>query len=191
MLVVLLIVEVVLAVVYAIFSLGPRRGVFAALAADPAGVGRAEATASDRTNLVLFTALGLCTVAAVALGAWWASRAARASRSGPVRWGPAWWVVTIVAAVLIAAALVLHAGGDTGRIATGYVLLGLGCVLVAGSAAWALRVVRRNSRHSTSHPGGTGGTGAVGAAGGNEQVGSGSERGRTGPDSEGPGHLVR
>ena len=123
-LVVLLAVEVVLAVVYAVFALGPRRGVFAALAADPAGVDRAEATASDRTNLVLFTALGLCTVAAVALGAWWAGRV---NRSRPLRWGPPWWIVTIVAAALIVAALVLHAGQDTGRIATGYVLLGVGC----------------------------------------------------------------
>ncbi|MET9019458.1 hypothetical protein ABZV93_05720 [Actinopolymorpha sp. NPDC004070] len=173
---VVLLVEVVLAVVYAVFAFGPRRGVFAALAVDPAGVDRAEATASDRTNLVLFTALGLCTVAAVVLGAWWANR------SRPVRWGPAWWIVTIAAALAIAAALVLHAGQDTGRIATGYVLLGIGCLLLAASAAWALRVVRRHGRRSADHGDVTGATG---------QVGSGAGRSQAGPDSEGPGHLVR
>ncbi|MGW0231346.1 hypothetical protein ACWDWO_23820 [Actinopolymorpha singaporensis] len=182
-LVVLLAIEVVLAVVYAVFSLGPRRGVFAALAADPAGVDSAEAAASDRTNLALFTALGLCTLVAVVLGVWWASLAGRASRSRPVRWGPAWWIVTVAAAVVIAAALVLHAGEDTGRIATGYVLLGLGCMLLAGSAAWALLVVRRH--------GGRQGAVDSDAAGATGQAGSGAERSQAGPDSEGPGHLVR
>ncbi|GAA2757495.1 hypothetical protein [Actinopolymorpha rutila] len=189
-LVVLLAVEIVLAVVYAVFSLGPRRGVFAALAADPAGVDRAEAVASDGANLVLFTALGFCTLAAAVLGGWWASRAGRASRSRPVRWGPAWWIVTVAAAVVIAAALVLHAGQDTGRIATGYVLLGLGCVLLAGSAAWALVVVRRHGRRTAAGGDATGSdvTGATSATG---RAGSGAERSQAGPDSEGPGHLVR
>ncbi len=176
---VVLAVEVVLAVVYAIFSLGPRRGVFSSLAADPAGVSGAEATASDSTNLLLFAALGLCTLVALVLGARWASRV---RRSRPVRWGPAWWIVTLAAAVLIAAALVLHAGQDTGRIATGYVLLGLGCLLLAGSAAWALRVVRRLGRRDAADGP------AVGAGG---EVGSAAERSQAGPDSEGPGHLVR
>jgi hypothetical protein len=176
--VVVLAVEVVLAVVYAIFSLGPRRGVFAALATDPAGVGRADATASDRWNLLLFAAVGLCTLVALVLGGWWASRV---RRSRPVRWGPAWWIVTVAAAVLVAVALVMHAGGDTGRIATGYVFLGVGCLLLAGSAAWALLVVRRHRRLDAADS-------AAGAVG---RAGSAAEHSQAGPDSEGPGHLVR
>ena len=143
-------IEAVLAAVYAIFALGPRRGVFAALASDPEGVTRADATGSNTVNIVLFLAAGLGALAAIGLMIAWYVRVRRTNPAAPATLGLPWRIVTVVGFVAVVVALVLHMSSDPGQIAVGYVVLGLGALLIAVAAAWALPSVRRAGRDAAA-----------------------------------------
>ena len=153
-LVAVLTLETVLALAYAVFALGPRRGIFADLGSHPAVVTRDAATGSDTVNLVLFVAFGLCTILAIVLGVGWAMGVRRARPERPRPFGLAWWLETVAGVIVVLVALGLHTSGEPGRIALGYVVLGIGTLLMAGSAAWALLSVRR-ATPTPDVPGGT------------------------------------
>lgn len=142
-LVMVLALETVLALAYAVFALGPRRGIFADLGSHPAVVTREAATGSDTANLVLFVAFGLCTILAIVLGVGWAMGLRRARPERPRAMGLPWWLETAAGVIVVLVALGLHTSGEPARIALGYVVLGIGALLIAGSAVWALVRVRR------------------------------------------------
>jgi hypothetical protein len=147
-LVVALPVEAVLAAVYAIFALAPRRGVFAQLAADPAEVTPDAATQSDTINLVLFLLAGIGVLIAIGLMVAWLLRARGTTDAAPVSFSPAWWIVTALGFAAVVVALALHANSDPGTIAVGYVFMGAGALLIAIASVWAVPYVRKAGRRA-------------------------------------------
>ncbi|MEQ7126914.1 hypothetical protein ABN034_20555 [Actinopolymorpha sp. B11F2] len=141
-------VEAVLAAVYGIFALAPRRGVFAQLADDPAEVTRDAATQSDSINLVLFLLAGIGALVVIGLMVAWLLRSRRTTEAPSASFSPAWWVVTALGFAAVVVALALHANSDPGPIAVGYVFMGIGALLIAGASAWAMPVVRKAGRQA-------------------------------------------
>ena len=142
-----LVLQAILAVVYGVFALGPRRGIFADLADAPEEVTREAATRSDTLNLVLFVAAAVVTVAAAVLtGVVLVKlRAVDGTFSLP------WWLLTGAGFAAIAVALGLHVSTDPGQIVVGYVVLGGGALLVAVSAIWAAARIRVTTNTDDRH----------------------------------------
>jgi hypothetical protein len=147
-LVVVLAVSGVCVGLYGLFALFPRRGIFAELANDPTQVSHNSAAASDVINIVLFVAAGVTVVAAVVLMALWALRVRRIARRGSAGLNLVWRLVTGVGFALVLVALILHMSTSPGRIALGYLLLGLGALLLSIAALWAVSGVRRAGREA-------------------------------------------
>lgn len=140
----------VLAALYGLFALFPRRGIFAELGHNPAQVSHNAAAVSDTLNIVLFIAAAVSAVAAVVLMVWWAVRARRVAKRGSAGLNLAWRTVTGAGFALVLVALILHMGTSPSRIALGYLLLGLGALVIATAALWAVGGVRRAGRE-TAH----------------------------------------
>ncbi|REF36561.1 hypothetical protein [Thermasporomyces composti] len=138
--------EAVVAVVYGVFALGPRRGIFADLAAAPDEVTREAATRSDDLNLVLFLVAAVVTVAAAVLTGVLLVKLRQVGGGFALPW----WLLTGAAFAAIAVALGLHVSTDPGQIVVGYVILGGGALLVAVSAIWAAVQVRQTTRESVT-----------------------------------------
>ena len=150
LLVVLLAVEAVLATVYGIFAVAPRRGVFAALASNPSSVTRAAAEQSDAVNLVLFLCAGIGALATIVLVALWRAGVRRTQPPVPVGLPTAWWVLAVAGLAAVVVALVLHVSSSPGQIAVGYVIMGIGALAVAVAAAWAIPLVRHTGREAVA-----------------------------------------
>ncbi|MGH3486772.1 MAG: hypothetical protein ACRDP8_02475 [Actinopolymorphaceae bacterium] len=140
--------EALLAAVYGIFALAPRRGIFAQLAAEPAEVTSGAATQSDTINLILFLLAGVGALLTIGLMVAWLVRSRRTTDGPSPSFGPAWWVVTALGVAAVIVALALHANSDPGPIAVGYVFLGAGALLIAAAASWAVPVVRKAGRQA-------------------------------------------
>jgi hypothetical protein len=138
----------ILAALYGLFALFPRRAIFAELGSNPRQVSHNAAAVSDTVNMVLFIAAGAAVVAAIVLMACWALRVRRIAPPGSAGLRLAWWLVTAVGFALVLVALILHMGSSPGRIALGYLILGLGALLVATGALWAVGGVRRAGREA-------------------------------------------
>lgn len=142
----LLATQALFALVYAGFAVLDRRGIFSALAADPTQVARSAAETSDTVNLVLFVLAGVLTAASgVALGVWFV-RLAPEDREVAGFLGLGWMGALGVGLAAVVVALLMHLGSDAGQIATGYVVLGLGALVVAATMAWAALVVFRTAQ---------------------------------------------
>ncbi|HEY8456258.1 MAG TPA: hypothetical protein VIL34_11725 [Actinopolymorphaceae bacterium] len=147
----LLPLEAVCAVVYGVFALGPRRGIFAELAADPVAVTREAAARSDMVNTILFLIAGVVTLIAFGLLLWWQIWSRRALAGSPSLvglFGVPWCVTAVCAFLAVAVALALHAGTAPDQIAVGYVSLGVGALLLGIVSGWAFPVVRRSGREA-------------------------------------------
>lgn len=135
--------------VYGVFALGPRRAIFADLATEPASVTRDAASRSDNLNLVLFLLAVLATVAAAVLTGIVLSKLRRVE-SARVAVGLPWWLLTGAAFAAVAVALGLHVSTDPDQIVVGYIILGIGALLVAVSAIWAAVRIRGSTRDNTT-----------------------------------------
>jgi len=128
---------IVMAVVYAIFQVVWRRGVFAAIATSPFDVAPYTAQRSDDLNLVLLVVTIVLVVLSCAGALWWIrkTRLRHAFRS-PV-------IVVGVGVLLTVVAAVLCQVGSTMTIAYAYVVGGIGCsVIAAGLGIVLARAVR-------------------------------------------------
>jgi len=119
----------VVALMYAIYQIVWRRGIFATIAADPIGVGDFTARRSDNLNIVLLVLTIALIVVACGGAAWWIL-ANKLTRSVL---GALWFVaggtfVTVVAAVMCQSV-------SSSVIAAAYVAGGIGCFAIAGGLA--------------------------------------------------------
>jgi hypothetical protein len=145
-LLVVLPIEAALTAAYGIFALAPRRQIFADLAARPTDVTHDAAAQSDTINLVLFLAAGVATLVTCGLMVAWTLQVRHVATVPPATSGLPWRLVTAAGFVLVIVALGLHLDTDPGQIATGYILLGIGALVVAAAAVWAWPSVRRSGR---------------------------------------------
>jgi len=133
--------------VYGIYALTERRALFDKLADDPSSVSVAAATASDTVNLVLFLTGGVLVIGAAVLLGLWVTRYFQSQPQARLPFGMPWWVMTGVAALLIVVALFLHSGTDLQQIVIGYILLGIGSLLLALLSIGAIFGIRAAARH--------------------------------------------
>jgi hypothetical protein len=138
----------VLAALYGLFAVMPRRGIFAELDTMPANVTRSAASVSDTINLVLFIAAGAALVAAAVLLVTWLVRARRSAAGVSTGLGLVWRLVGGVGVALVVVALVLHMTTSASQIALGYVVMGVGAFLLALAAFWAVTGVRQSGREA-------------------------------------------
>lgn len=115
-----------MALIYGIYQIVWRRGIFASIAADPIGVGDYTARRSDNLNIVLL----VVTIALVALACggavWWiVTNNLIRSVVGVVAFAAGGIVVTVVAAVLCQSS-------SPSVIVAAYVVGGIGCFAIAG-----------------------------------------------------------
>jgi heme/copper-type cytochrome/quinol oxidase subunit 1 len=147
-------VAALLSVVYALWELTARRGIFADFQAGRA-VTLGQARTSDRLDTVLAVVAG---VAAVAALVWWVSD--RVHRKSGTRAEACAFVVTVVGAVTIAVGMLLasavtNAGTQAaqgGRGITAANVLGIGFVVLAAGLLLAAVSVRRAPARNVSQP---------------------------------------
>jgi hypothetical protein len=132
------------AVVYAVFAMIMRRGIFVDLATNPAAVTTREAESSDRLNLILFLVAGLVLVVAATLLVIWLVQATRILRRTPLPIG--WWAVAGGSIVVIVAALAVHTSPAPATIAVGYLILGAGALALAAAAIWGAALALRTGK---------------------------------------------
>ncbi len=115
-----------MALIYAIYQVVWRRGIFATIAADPIGVGDFTARRSDNLNIVLLVVTIALIVLACGGAAWWILTNKLTRSVLGVLWFVAGGVlVTVVAAVMCQSA-------SSSVIAAAYVVGGIGCFAIAG-----------------------------------------------------------
>lgn len=137
-----LLVAAVASVSYGLFALIERRGIFAKLATNPESVTRETASRSDTINVVLFVVAGLIVVIAAGLVALWMTRLFQSAPPVKLPFGSPWWLMTGFATLAIVVALFLHGGTDLDQIVIGYVLMGIGAILLAVLALVAIGGIR-------------------------------------------------
>jgi hypothetical protein len=115
-----------IALIYGIYQVVWRRGIFATIAADPIGVGDFTARRSDSLNIVLLVVTIALVVLACGGAAWWilSNKLAR-SLVGVLGFLAGGILVTVVAAVLCQAA-------SPSVISAAYIVGGIGCFGIAG-----------------------------------------------------------
>lgn len=148
---VLFVVEGVLAAAYGILAITWRRGVFDRIAADRDAVPAGDARVSDLVNGVLFTAVAVVTVVAIVALVWWVRRAR--PHVDRISFGVAGWTMTAFGVLGVAVGLGMHTGSDAAQLGTGYIVLGAGWLLLAGSSARVVRAVGRSGRLADAHAG--------------------------------------
>ncbi|WP_460517226.1 hypothetical protein [Flindersiella endophytica] len=150
-----LVLAAVSSAAYGVLCLTQRRAIFSDLAKDAGSVSTDSATTSDTINLVLFLTASVLVIAAAVLVGLWMARVFQALPQARLPFGVAWWVAVGLATVLIVVAFFLHAGDDLNQIVVGYILLGVGSVLVAALSVIAIlgiRGVSKNVEELTSAP---------------------------------------
>lgn len=138
---VVLVVEAVVAFAYGLFAALERRGIFAALAADPSSVTGDEAGRSDLINRIAFIAGGVVTAVALVMVVIWVLHVRRVGGKVPLL--VPWLAVTVLAVVGIAYALALHTSDDVEQITYGYLIFALAALLTTAAAVLGLVVIRR------------------------------------------------
>ena len=160
--------------VYAVYAVVARRGIFLEISSAPGSVPLVTAQGSDTTNLTMFLIAGLLAVAAAGCFGWWVMRGLRVQQFEGVRPGAdpdderddgeplglasaallgLGWIVAAGAGVLaVLVAFALHLGGDAGTIATGYIVLGAGSILIAMAMIRAGWLVYRTEKSGLSGP---------------------------------------
>lgn len=115
-----------MALIYGIYQVVWRRGIFATIAADPIGVGDFTARRSDNLNIVLLVVTIALVVLACGGAAWWilTNKLAR-SVLGALGFVGGGILVTLVAAIMCQSA-------SPSVIAAAYVVGGVGCFAIAG-----------------------------------------------------------
>jgi len=115
-----------MALIYGIYQVVWRRGIFATIAADPIGVGDFTARRSDNLNIVLLVVTIALVVLACGAAAWWVlSNKLVRSVVGALAVAAGGIVVTVVAAVMCQSS-------SSSVIAAAYVVGGIGCFVIAG-----------------------------------------------------------
>ncbi len=115
-----------MALIYGIYQVVWRRGIFATIAADPIGVGDFTARRSDNLNIVLLVVTIALVVLACGGATWWIlTNKLFRSVVGVLGFAAVGIVVTVVAAVMCQAA-------SSSVIAAAYVVGGIGCFAIAG-----------------------------------------------------------
>lgn len=147
---VVLAVEALVAFAYALIAAVERRGIFAALADDPASVSGDEAGRSDMINRIAFVTGGVVTAVAVVLVLIWLFRVRKTGTKVPLRLP--WLAVTGLAAIGIAYALTLHTSDDVEQITFGYLVFAVAALLTTAAALVGLVVVRRVSAELAAAP---------------------------------------
>lgn len=137
----------VLAAAYGVFGLAWRRGIFDRIGSG-ADVSAEARQISDVVNGVLFGAVGLATVAAFGLLVFWAIRTR--PHVDRIALGILCWTSGVLGLLAVVTALAMQRGDDSGEIATGYVVLGIGWLLLALAAVAVARAIRRATRQAES-----------------------------------------
>jgi hypothetical protein len=137
-----LVLAAVSSAAYGVLCLTQRRAIFADLAKDPGSVSTDSATTSDSINLVLFLSASVLVIVAAVLIGLWMARVFQALPQARLPFGVAWWVAAGLATVLIVVAFFLHSGTDLNQIVIGYVLLGIGSLLLSVLAVLAIVGIR-------------------------------------------------
>lgn len=137
-----LVLSAVSSAAYGVLCLTQRRAIFADLVKDRESVSTDAAATSDTINLVLFLTASVLVIAAAVLVGLWMARVFQALPQARLPFGVAWWVAVGLATVLIVVAFFLHAGTDLNQIVVGYILLGVGSVLVAALSVIAILGIR-------------------------------------------------
>lgn len=137
-----LLVAAVASIAYGVFALTERRSIFAKLAENPELVTRDEASTSDTINVVLFVVTGVLVVVAAGFVGLWMAKLFQSAPPVQLPFGAPWWLMTGFSVLAIVVALFLHGGSDLDQIVIGYVLMGIGAILLAILALVAIGGIR-------------------------------------------------
>lgn len=137
-----LVLAAVSSAAYGVLCLTQRRAIFADLERDPGLVSTDSATTSDSINLVMFLSASVLVIAAAVLVGLWMARVFQALPQARLPFGVAWWIAAGLAAVLTVIAFFLHSGTDLNQIVIGYILLGIGALLLSVLSVIAIVGIR-------------------------------------------------